>query len=139
LRSDPSKNTQVLGVLVAQADAPRRMATGQISNVQHRLESLHGGGSEGGFSNGMLMSSASSLRNPDTLVGMQNAIDDPDKRYLMASGEQPGTSRLVSSAPGTDTAPGFWTGRAVNFGKKQPGTRAGRIRFPSPAPHPGSA
>ena len=37
LRSDPSKDPEVTGVLDAQADATRRMAMGQINNFQRRL------------------------------------------------------------------------------------------------------
>jgi uncharacterized protein with beta-barrel porin domain len=131
-RSDPSKDAEVLGVLDAQADSTRRMATGQISNFQRRLESLHGSGSVGGFSNGISMSSASTLRNPDTLAGIQGAMDDQGRNYLVAPEGQPAGSRIASSATGTGAAPGdiaFWTGGAVNFGKTQPGTSDNGIDF----------
>lgn len=129
-RSDPSKNAEVLGVLDAQADSARRMATGQISNFQRRLESLHGGGGLGGFSNGITMTSASSLRNPDTLTGLQGAMDEQNKRYVVAPDAQPAAPRAMSS--GVGAAPGdiaFWTGGAVNFGKMQPGTSDNGIDF----------
>lgn len=129
-RSDPSKDAEVLGVLDAQADATRRMATGQISNFQRRLESLHGGGSLGGFSNGISMTSASSLRNPDTLTGLQGAMDEQNKRYVVAPDAQPAAPHATSS--GVGAAPGdiaFWTGGAVNFGKMQPGTSDNGIDF----------
>jgi outer membrane autotransporter protein len=129
-RSDPSKNAEVLGVLDAQADSTRRMATGQISNFQRRLESLHGGGGLGGFSNGITMTSASSLRNPDTLTGLQGAMDEQNKRYVVAPDAQPAAPRAMSS--GVGAAPGdiaFWTGGAVNFGKMQPGTSDNGIDF----------
>lgn len=129
-RSDPSKNAEVLGVLDAQADSTRRMATGQISNFQRRLESLHGGGSLGGFSNGITMTSASSLRNPDTLTGLQGAMDEQNKRYVVSPDAQPAAPRAMSS--GVGAAPGdiaFWTGGAVNFGKMQPGTSDNGIDF----------
>jgi len=129
-RSDPSKNAEVLGVLDAQADATRRMATGQISNFQRRLESLHGGGSLGGFTNGITMSSASSLRRPDSLASMQTAMDDPNKRYVVSPDAQPAAALAAPS--GTGGAPGdiaFWTGGAVNFGKMQPGTSDNGIDF----------
>jgi uncharacterized protein with beta-barrel porin domain len=131
-RSDPSKDAEVLGVLDAQADSTRRMATGQINNFQRRLESLHGSGSVGGFSNGISMSSASTLRNPDTLAGIQGAMDDQGRNYLVAPEGQPAGSRIASSATGTGAAPGdiaFWTGGAVNFGKTQPGTSDNGIDF----------
>ena len=129
-RSDPSKNAEVLGVLDAQADSTRRMATGQISNFQRRLESLHGGGGLGGFSNGITMTSANSLRNPDTLTGLQGAMDEQNKRYVVSPDAQPAAPRAMSS--GVGAAPGdiaFWTGGAVNFGKMQPGTSDNGIDF----------
>jgi outer membrane autotransporter protein len=129
-RSDPSKNAEVLGVLDAQADSARRMATGQISNFQRRLESLHGGGGLGGFSNGITMTSAGSLRNPDTLTGLQSAMDEQNKRYMVSPDGQPAAPRAMSS--GVGAAPGdiaFWTGGAVNFGKMQPGTSDNGIDF----------
>jgi outer membrane autotransporter protein len=129
-RSDPSKNAEVLGVLDAQADSTRRMATGQISNFQRRLESLHGGAGLGGFSNGITMTSASSLRNPDTLTGLQGAMDEQNKRYVVSPDAQPAAPRAMSS--GVGAAPGdiaFWTGGAVNFGKMQPGTSDNGIDF----------
>ena len=130
-RSDPSKNAEVLGVLDAQADATRRMATGQISNFQRRLESLHNGG-VGGFSNGITMTSASSLRRPDTLAGMQDTIDNENKRYVVSPDSPASPSAVAGSASGSGSAPGdiaFWTGGAVNFGKTQPGTSDNGIDF----------
>jgi len=128
-RSDPSKNAEVLGVLDAQADATRRMATGQISNFQRRLESLHNGGI-GGFSNGITMTSASSLRRPDSLAGMQDTIDNENKRYVVSPDSPAAPSAVAGS--GNAGAPGdiaFWTGGAVNFGKTQPGTSDNGIDF----------
>ncbi len=52
-RPDPSRDPEVRGLLEAQADATRRIATTQISNFQQRLERLHGAGQEGGFDNGL--------------------------------------------------------------------------------------
>jgi outer membrane autotransporter protein len=129
-RSDPSKNAEVLGVLDAQADATRRMATGQISNFQRRLESLHGGGALGGFTNGITMSSASSLRRADSLAGMQTAMDDQNKRYVVSPDAQPAAA--LAAPTGAGGSPGdiaFWTGGAVNFGKMQPGTSDNGIDF----------
>ena len=130
-RSDPSKNAEVLGVLDAQADATRRMATGQISNFQRRLESLHNGG-VGGFSNGITMTSASSLRRPDSLAGMQDTIDNENKRYVVSPDSPAAPSAVTGATAGSGGAPGdiaFWTGGAVNFGKTQPGTSDNGIDF----------
>jgi outer membrane autotransporter protein len=130
-RSDPSKDAEVLGVLDAQADATRRMATGQIGNFQRRLESLHGGGVVGGFSNGITMASASGMRRSEnTLAGLRGSMDDRNNRYLVAPDAQPAPA--ASPSTGTGGAPGdlaFWTGGAVNFGKMQTGTSDNGIDF----------
>lgn len=130
-RSDPSKDAEVLGVLDAQADATRRMATGQIGNFQRRLESLHGGGGRGGFSNGITMASASGMRrSEDTLAGLRGSMDDRNNRYLVAPDAQPAPP--AASSTGTGGAPGdlaFWTGGAVNFGKMQTGASDNGIDF----------
>lgn len=115
LRSDPSKNAEVLGVLEAQAEASRRMALGQIGNFQRRLESLHSGAGLGGFNNGITMNSAGSLRRADTPVGMQQ---------VMGGGGDPFWA--PTDAPG-DVA--FWTGGAVNFGKLKPGSSDNGVDF----------
>ena len=129
-RSDPSKNAEVIGVLDAQADAARRMATGQISNFQQRLESLHGGTNASGFSNGITMTSASSLRNPQSLseLGEQQGMN----RYRV----QPDAGDTPQAPPATTLQGGglpggiaVWTGGAVNFGKMQTGTSDNGIDF----------
>lgn len=126
LRSDPSRDAEVLGVLEAQAEASRRMAMGQIGNFQRRLESLHGGGSHAGFTNGITMNSASSLRRADTLVGMQKVMGGGDP--FPAPAYEPMNERAPSNGTAQDGV-AFWTGGAVNFGKLQPGTSDNGIDF----------
>lgn len=129
-RSDPSKNAEVIGVLDAQADAARRMATGQISNFQQRLESLHGGTNASGFSNGITMTSASSLRSPQSLAelgeqqGMNRYRVQPDAGDTPQA--PPATTLQGGSLPGGIAV---WTGGAVNFGKMQAGTSDNGIDF----------
>ncbi|PXV59883.1 Putative Ig domain-containing protein [Dyella jiangningensis] len=130
-RSDPSKDAEVLGVLDAQADAARRVAIGQIGNFQRRLESLHGGAAASGFSNGITMTSASSMRRPDSLAelggpaGMMNRYRvQPDADDTAAA--PPKTTLQGGSLPG-DVA--VWTGGAINFGKMQPGSSDNGIDF----------
>lgn len=129
-RSDPSKNAEVIGVLDAQADAARRMATGQISNFQQRLESLHGGTNASGFSNGITMTSASSLRSPQSLAelgeqqGMNRYRVQPDAGDTPQA--PPATTLQGGSLPG---GVAVWTGGAVNFGKMQAGTSDNGIDF----------
>ena len=147
-RSDPSKDQEVLGVLDAQADATRRFATAQISNFQQRLESLHQEAGNGGFSNGISVSSASMLRQQagnaelasldgnDTL-----ANSDPTRRYLRyrsqpgdaSSGNQTSTGNGSGSGNG-QSGPGlaglaFWSGGAVNFGSTDPNATARGLDF----------
>ncbi|EIL87785.1 outer membrane autotransporter barrel domain-containing protein [Rhodanobacter fulvus Jip2] len=131
LRSDPSKDAEVMGVLEAQAEATRRMAMGQIGNFQRRLETLHGGGSHGGFTNGITMNSASSQRHIDTPfdIGMRQGMGSAGEPFL-APTDATMTDRAVASdheAPTDGVA--FWTGGAVNFGKLQPGASSNGIDF----------
>lgn len=131
-RSDPSKNAEVLGVLDAQADATRRMATGQISNFQQRLQSLHSGTDASGFSNGVTMTSASSMRNPQTLAdlgnrqGMNRYRVQPDDTDASASAQAPAGTLKGGSLPG---GVAVWTGGALNFGKMQTGASDNGIDF----------
>jgi len=128
LRSDPSKDAEVLGVLEAQAEAARRMAMGQIGNFQRRLESLHGGGSHDDFTNGITMNSASSQRHTDTLLGMQQQVMGGGGDPFLLPAEAPATDRTTSRS-NTPDGLAFWTGGAVNFGKLQPGTSDNGIDF----------
>ncbi|MHB1056908.1 MAG: putative Ig domain-containing protein [Rhodanobacter sp.] len=128
LRSDPSKNAEVLGVLEAQAEAARRMALGQIGNFQRRLESLHGGGSRAGFTNGITMNSASNQRRTDSLFGMQQQVMGGGGDPFLVPADAPATNSTTSSGD-TPNGIGFWTGGAVNFGKLKPGTSYNGIDF----------
>ena len=131
LRSDPSKNAEVLGVLDAQADATRRMAIGQISNFQRRLEALHGGSAGGGFSNGITASSADSVRRPDVMADLNNGTQNGTTRFLVSPDAPTSTSPLIGPSGSGSTLGGFsiWTGGAVNFGKTQPGTSDNGVDF----------
>ncbi len=127
LRRDPSKDPEVTGVLDAQAEATHRMAMGQINNFQRRLESLHNGGSRGGFSNGITMNSASSLRRqPLTIDGRQGMGSAGDPFLMPTDGAMTNPSVSGNAAPGGVS---FWAGGAVNFGKLQPGASDNGIDF----------
>jgi uncharacterized protein YhjY with autotransporter beta-barrel domain len=128
LRSDPSKNAEVLGVLEAQVEAARRMAMGQIGNFQRRLESLHGGGSRAGFTNGITMNSASSQRRTDTLLGMQQRVMGGGGDPFLVPADVPATDRAASGGNAPDGV-AFWSGGAMNFGKLKPGTSHDGIDF----------
>ncbi len=128
-RSDPSHDTEVLGILAAQADATRRMATGQIGNFQRRLESLHSGGVQSGFSNGLSFSSGSNRQHRDPLLGMR-ADDEWSRRYLVQP-NAPAADRSGGTAGGGGL-PGdiaVWTGGAVNFGSREIGGSSNGIDF----------
>ncbi len=129
-RVDPSKDAEVLGVLNAQVNSTRRMAQGQITNFQQRLERLHSGADASGFSNGITLSSAS-RQNRDPMQGLRGTGDDTwSRRYLVDPNEPSGTP--VSSATDKGSLPGgitVWTGGALNFGKSQPGTSDNGIDF----------
>ncbi|WP_027485765.1 putative Ig domain-containing protein [Rhodanobacter sp. OR87] len=128
LRSDPSKNAEVLGVLEAQAEAARRMAMGQIGNFQRRLESLHDSGSRAGFSNGITMSSASSQRRSDTLAGLQQQVMGGGGDPFLAPADAPATVPAASSGGAPDGL-AFWAGGAMNFGKLKPGASYNGVDF----------
>ncbi|WP_430391814.1 putative Ig domain-containing protein [Dyella sp. 20L07] len=130
-RPDPSKDAEVLGVLNAQVDSARRMAQGQISNFQQRLESLHNGGGAGGFSNGITLTSASQ-QNRDPMQALRSDSDGLDRRYLVQPGEPAATANGSPAMAGTGSLPGgisVWTGGALNFGKTQPGSSDNGIDF----------
>jgi large repetitive protein len=126
-RSDPSRDAEVLGVLDAQVEGARRMAVGQITNFQRRLESLRAGGGGAGFSNGITFSSASSQRRgqPDDLL----------RKGIGASGEalslidEPALQSSVATAAASSDGFAFWTGGAVNFGTLKPGAGSNGIDF----------
>lgn len=126
-RSDPSRDAEVLGVLEAQVEGARRMAVGQITNFQRRLESLRAGGGGAGFSNGITFSSASSQRRTQQ--------DDLLRKGIGASGEglsmidDPALQGDVAPAAGASDGFAFWTGGAVNFGTLKPGASSNGIDF----------
>lgn len=124
-RPDPSKDAEVLGVLEAQVESTRRLAQGQISNFQSRLESLHNAATGSGFSNGISMTSASQLRRDP----MQVFADASGARRYRLQPDDAGTA--AANAAGT-SLPGdisVWTGGAVNFGKTEPGASDNGIDF----------
>lgn len=127
-RPDPTKDAEVMGILDAQADATRRMASGQISNFQRRLESLHRGGGDG-FSNGISLSSASAGR-----AGQRGATSELDRSVadaLRLNLIEPAADSVDAGAGNATGANGalpggfsVWTGGALSFGNGN--TRNGR-------------
>lgn len=129
-RPDPSKDTEVLGILNAQADSARRLAQGQISNFQQRLESLHNGGGGSGFTNGITLSSAS-MQNRDPMQALRKGDNDNGSRRYLIQPEDPttGPSSATSNSRGLPGGFAVWTGGALNFGKTQPGSSHNGIDF----------
>lgn len=126
-RADPSKDAEVLGVLEAQVDATRRMAQGQITNFQSRLESLHNESVGGGFTNGITMTSANQL-NKDPLQQLTGAGSDAN-RYRLQPDDASAASTASSAGPSLPGGISVWTSGAVNFGKTEPGTSDNGIDF----------
>lgn len=119
-RADPTKDVEVMGILDAQADATRRMATGQINNFQRRLESLHRGGGDG-FSNGISLSSASSGRagQRGNLSAVDQSLADSLRMNLIEPAADPADATAGDAPRGTGGMPGgiaVWTGGALSFG-----------------------
>lgn len=119
-RPDPTKDAEVMGILDAQADATRRMATGQINNFQRRLESLHRGGGDG-FSNGISLSSASSGRagQRGSLSAVDQSLADSLRMNLIEPAADPADATAGDATRGTGGLPGgiaVWTGGALSFG-----------------------
>jgi outer membrane autotransporter protein len=136
-RPDPSKDAEVLGILNAQVDSARRLAQGQISNFQQRLESLHNDSGAGGFSNGITLTSASQ-QNRDPMQALRGDGDGLGagtgmaRRYRMQPDGADGAGTGGPSTAGTGSLPGgitVWTGGALNFGKTQPGSSDNGIDF----------
>ncbi|MGN7774120.1 autotransporter domain-containing protein, partial [Phyllobacterium sp. 22552] len=131
-RPDPSKDTEVIGLLTAQADSAKRFATNQIQNFNSRLEQLHDEGDRRNNSMALRLG-----------YSEENGPDDMDEpfRELMNSGSVPGLSDGVpdfamqsfaaekrkkqkQNEPALDANPGklaVWTGGFVNFGDRNDG------------------
>lgn len=127
-RPDPSKDAEVLGVLGAQVDSTRRMATGQISNFQQRLESLHGPATSR-FSNGLSFSSGGGRNTTDatrTGKGVAEATTDPNAPTFLQPESKSSPVQEGTSSP-DDVA--FWTGGAVNFGSTDRGAATNGVDF----------
>ncbi|MDQ7996381.1 MAG: autotransporter domain-containing protein [Luteibacter sp.] len=128
-RPDPSRDPEVTGILGAQVDATRRMATGQISNFQQRLESLHGAASSR-FSNGLSFSSGggrNAVQSERPGKGVAESMNDPDAPAFLQSDARPAPTQSGGQASPDDVS--FWTGGAVNFGATDRGTASNGVDF----------
>ncbi|HET7306683.1 MAG TPA: putative Ig domain-containing protein [Gammaproteobacteria bacterium] len=118
-RPDPSRDAEVVGIVAAQVSATRRMAQGQITNFQQRLDALHDRSAVTSFSNGIIISSAAetrarSLREREAWAHPAQDLND---RYLVRP------QRAAPAAAADDEYdPGglsVWTAGAVNFGSNK--------------------
>ncbi|SDG49301.1 putative Ig domain-containing protein [Dyella sp. 333MFSha] len=128
-RPDPSRDPEVTGILGAQVDATRRMATGQISNFQQRLESLHGAASSR-FSNGLSFSSGggrNAVQSERPGKGVAESMNDPDAPAFLQSDARPAPTQSGGQASPDDVS--FWTGGAVNFGATDRGAASNGVDF----------
>jgi outer membrane autotransporter protein len=132
-RPDPSKDAEVVGILDAQVESTRRLAQGQINNFQQRLQSLHQGGGDGGFSNGITLTSPNA-ENRNPMLALRNNGDNDEwaRRYIVQPDDVSGGPAGSPASASTGSLPGgitVWTGGALNFGKTQPGSSDNGIDF----------
>jgi len=132
-RPDPTQDAEVSALVAAQTEAARRFAGAQISNINRRLEGLHGGGTGtgGGFSGGLtfsggnsalgggLASDPSELRSMQDSYGVIGALSGG--RGLGFDGGAPASRaedrRAFASDGAGDGGPwSVWVSGAVNFG-----------------------
>ena len=146
-RPDPTADPEVSALIAAQTDTARRFATAQVSNINRRLERLHGGGAggEGGFSSslgfsggnsalgGGLASDPSELRRMQDSFGVIGALTGG--RGLGFDGGAPAARAEDSRAyPGSGYGAGsgpwsVWLSGAVNFGTSDAAANREGIEF----------
>ena len=110
-RPDPSQDAEVRGLLNAQVESTRRFAKTQIDNFQQRLERMHGGRSEKGFSNGL---SATFDRQCPPVVG---AIPRRERQCERRTGTD--QENFITETPRRtegESAFGVWAGGIVRSG-----------------------
>lgn len=130
---DPSKNSDVLGLVNAQTEQAQRFAQSQLDNIGGRLERLHDGGGAALFSNALAISlDGHALQQGDP--GNRGRADRDANRFGAiarpgmgaADGESSGATPSESSV-GTPAKPsmpsgsgpaglGLWIAGAANFG-----------------------
>jgi len=146
-RPDPAQDPEVSGLISAQTETARRFATAQISNINRRLERLHGGGAgESGFSSSLTLGfgsamASSTASDPSELRKMQDSygvIGGLTGTRLGFDGGAPSsrTEDLRTAGPG-GTGPngsgsgpwGAWVSGAANFGTVDDGRDREGFKF----------
>ncbi|MDX8534107.1 putative Ig domain-containing protein [Mesorhizobium sp. VK25A] len=129
-RPDPTKDSEVMGILNAQTEATRRFATSQIDNFQQRLEALHDSNDGQEPTDGLAFVQGIALSFDSTCGDNE----------LVAQGESCGRSQATAqdgpfqsfmddgttaSTPGSFGTGSFghskvtiWTGGSINIGKR---------------------
>ena len=129
-RPDPTKDSEVMGILNAETAATRRFATSQMDNFQQRLESLHDGdnGQEPtdtlAFVQGIVLSFDSTCGKNDLVpqgesCGRSQATDTdwPFKSHL-DDGTTASTPNSFGAGSFGHSKVTIWTGGSINIGKQ---------------------
>ncbi|WP_423603363.1 putative Ig domain-containing protein [Sphingomonas sp. MS122] len=135
-RPDPTRDPDVTGLINAQVSAARRFASAQTSNVNRRLERLHDGGGESGFTNNVRMVGPGGRYRPDNLAAGGAELDPRNANPQGPGGAFPGSPAAAadgrSAAPGGGDAPapvGIWTSGSINWGQRDPNDYSAGYHF----------
>jgi len=124
-RPDPSQDTEVIGLINAQAQAAQRFATTQISNFNNRLERLHGDQSRHAQSLNIRMGVTQDADRTDPMGSEEDRPDnDPAGRRMAAGPDKDRAAEAGNAAQPLNAVFGdtvFWTGGFVNFGTSERG------------------
>jgi uncharacterized protein YhjY with autotransporter beta-barrel domain len=126
-RPDPATDPEVRGLVQAQVMASRRFADAQVNNFMRRLESLHGGGGNGGgFQNSLRISAPGYCE--DSVTAWTNSACSKSESKLgpvaaaNANDAGDGTGS-GGDAWGTKDLPWtLWAGGTIRFGDRDPNT-----------------
>lgn len=129
-RPDPTKDSEVMGILNAETAATRRFATSQTDNFQQRLETLHDSGdgqepTDGlAFVQGIALSFDSTCSKNEPVApggscgrSQANAQDGPFKSY-MDDNPAAGTPGSFGTGSFGHSKVTIWTGGSINIGKQ---------------------
>ncbi|WP_175544405.1 putative Ig domain-containing protein [Mesorhizobium sp. YR577] len=123
-RPDPSQDTEVIGLINAQAQAAQRFATTQISNFNDRLERLHSDQSRHAQSLSIRMGVTQKAdRTKPMRPEGERPGNDPAGRAMGPPHKEPAAEvgDAAQSLNGLFGDTAFWTGGFVNFGTSDRG------------------
>ncbi|TIQ37119.1 MAG: autotransporter domain-containing protein [Mesorhizobium sp.] len=129
-RPDPTKDSEVMGILNAQTEATRRFVTSQIDNFQQRLETLHDNNdaqepTDGlAFAQGIALSFDSTCGDNELVAqgescgrSRASAQDGPFKSYM--DDTTGGTPAGFGTGSFGHSKVTIWTGGSINIGKRE--------------------